>query len=123
MGRDRSFVLMNIDDNNFYSHAPRGARPNFPNHPCGISISTHTPLVGRDRMSGCCVLFLIISTHTPLVGRDAIRNYYGMKTKISTHTPLVGRDYDALPPHRRHDISTHTPLVGRDYNAGGKGKQ
>ena len=36
-------------DKNFYSHAPRGARPNEFKTVYQLTISTHTPLAGRDR--------------------------------------------------------------------------
>ena len=55
----------------FYSHAPRGARLDFP---------------GIDRP------LTEISTHTPLAGRDTIPTLAGWEQMISTHTPLAGRD-------------------------------
>ena len=35
---------------------------------------------------------LTISTHTPLTGRDLVQEMYCMAYNISTHTPLTGRD-------------------------------
>ena len=57
------------------------------------SISTHTPLAGRDEHLGITTdARIIISTHTPLAGRD--RRWRGSEDRegISTHTPLAGRD-------------------------------
>ena len=35
-----------------------------------MSISTHTPLAGRDEYTIADIDGLVISTHTPLAGRD-----------------------------------------------------
>ena len=80
----------------FYSHAPCGARLPY------RTLSGH---------------FLTISTHTPLAGRDMHAHDCGISTiVISTHTPLAGRDERAFINDRRGvRISTHTPLAGRDY--------
>ena len=58
----------------FYSHAPRGARPEqciFWN--LYSNISTHTPLAGRDAYSAAQHFIVGISTHTPLAGRDYLQ--------------------------------------------------
>ena len=78
---------------NFYSHAPRGAR-------LSLIVSISAPW---------------ISTHTPLAGRDYPHNPPSTQHSISTHTPLAGRD--RCTPSRAPllvVISTHTPLAGRD---------
>ena len=81
-----------VENENFYSHAPCGARQN--NHirlDCPV-ISTHTPLAGRDKYSDAEL--------------DEIIN-------ISTHTPLAGRDHFALVHHGRHVVFLLTrPLRG-----------
>ena len=102
------------------------------------SISTHTPLAGRDRLMqvhrGAPNIFLltrplrdvtsnfidngggdIISTHTPLAGRDFQWDGGRRDALISTHTPLAGRDGNQCPVNLETGISTHTPLAGRDY--------
>ena len=58
---------------------------------------------------------LSISTHTPLAGRDSadIDSLTG-DTMISTHTPLGGRDGSGSQRLHTAGISTHTPLAGRD---------
>ena len=51
-----------------------------------------------------------ISTHTPLVGRDRGLLTLPPAQKISTHTPLVGRDrgvVSLLPP--LEDFNSHAP--------------
>ena len=56
---------------NFYSQAPRGARPDPPDLiVLDVTISTHTPLAGRDVLPFCVGETMTISTHTPLAGRD-----------------------------------------------------
>ncbi len=100
---------------NFYSHAPRGARPVYvSNYNEQTFISTHTPLAGRDRLGTVSVRDIWISTHTPLAGRDINRFFSLNLLMISTHTPLAGRDPVTLRPYRTFTISTHTPLAGRD---------
>ena len=47
-GRDTVQVNFYRNGYNFYSHAPRGARPFNPWAWAGGKISTHTPLAGRD---------------------------------------------------------------------------
>ena len=66
-GKKGFFLLLN----NFYSHAPRGARLNLSYFVFfNIIISTHTPLAGRDKLYYPITVDLYISTHTPLAGRD-----------------------------------------------------
>ena len=45
------------------------------NYQDDITISTHTPLAGRDNMRALSELFNDISTHTPLAGRDYAAYY------------------------------------------------
>ena len=79
-----------VDNENFNSHAPCGARPRGA---AGLlvwqAISTHTPLAGRDILIAGKILNVVISTHTP----EDLRN---MSDAISTHTPLAGRDQSVL---------------------------
>ena len=58
-----------------------------------------------------------ISTHTPLAGRDQNESEYDVaEVAISTHTPLAGRDArTAAGQQNDAAISTHTPLAGRDF--------
>ncbi len=57
---------------------------------------------------------MTISTHTPLAGRDDIYALLAIMGHISTHTPLAGRDKKSDAFLRIYNISTHTPLAGRD---------
>ena len=92
----------------------RGATRALSVHCVGFTISTHTPLAGRDAHSLPGLPLRSISTHTPLAGRD-IDHYQGTHTdNISTHTPLAGRDCRAEEHAAGLPISTHTPLAGRD---------
>ena len=74
------------------------------------TISTHTPLVGRDPSVSLPGISISISTHTPLVGRDLDRDAKRWEDKISTHTPLVGRDGDNGVEYRiAYDFNSHAP--------------
>ena len=76
----------------FYSHAPRGARLFIQICINLRTISTHTPLAGRDVACVFSLRLNVISTHTPLAGRDENTNSQLYSHYISTHTPLAGRD-------------------------------
>ena len=96
-GRDRRKKVKWLSKIDFYSHAPRGARPDEQNKMAGyVAISTHTPLAGRD--SPCPILprRWQISTHTPLAGRDDLQGKTKLTSDISTHTPLAGRDVNRV---------------------------
>ena len=96
-GRDGGFWNSGDGANDFYSHAPRGARRNVEIvGRIAINFYSHAPR-GARRM------WLIlknrtgpISTHTPLAGRDPQTGNFWCYQKISTHTPLAGRDLLAL---------------------------
>ena len=80
--------------NDFYSHAPCGARPAVSQHfrVVGI-ISTHTPHAGRDwsfaACKSCCSYFY---SHAPCGARRFFSLLCSVCTLISTHTPHAGRD-------------------------------
>ena len=123
---------------NFYSHAPRGARPTK-NH---LTVGTHSFLLTRPSRGATLWRYASysqagISTHTPLAGRDVPhcectpckRNFYSHAPRGARRqqdrrlmhrlTFLLTRpsrgatcDTDASLPAFR--ISTHTPLAGRD---------
>ena len=101
------------------------------------SISTHTPLAGRDNTWRNCVLTTGISTHTPLAGRDLggscdtslFDDFYSHAPcgarhpsgNGNSHTgkflltrPLRGATCNLSRKSRFSIISTHTPLAGRD---------
>ena len=50
------------------------------------------PLWGVTQAMTSSEITLTISTHTPLVGRDQALEEWIKHPTISTHTPLVGRD-------------------------------
>ena len=101
-------------------------------------ISTHTPLTGRDVITGSGIMptqqFLLtrplrdvtLQNHKrhiiiqflltrPLRDVTSWEEYRGSGEKISTHTPLTGRDNKTNHIVCDCDIiSTHTPLTGRD---------
>ena len=115
-GRDQFLLSSCPIIQNFYSHAPCGARLLGGIHltvcPC---ISTHTPLAGRDDNvtdtpsllndfyshapcgarpdnplpESCTILFLLTR---PLRGATTNTGDYSAAEVISTHTPLAGRD-------------------------------
>ena len=71
----------------------RGATGFVDNPSASLSISTHTPLAGRDQdKPEFASLSEVISTHTPLAGRDFTSLIISGTLLISTHTPLAGRD-------------------------------
>ena len=122
----------------FYSHAPRGARPDV-RLACSAAVNfySHAPRGARRgnlRDFIFCSLFLLTR---PSRGATDGLNCTATYTGISTHTPLAGRDvevegvalglvdfYSHAPRGARHsknvlypagrNISTHTPLAGRD---------
>ena len=107
--------MQNLLRSNFYSHAPRGARLSALSPWIVPSISTHTPLAGRDDVGISAVTVVgDISTHTPLAGRDDSPPRILLLCRISTHTPLAGRDLNLKKSKIFSKISTHTPLAGRD---------
>ena len=101
------------------THTPLAGRDSFRRiNKNAFCISTHTPLAGRDGNEIGLGFPKLISTHTPLAGRDLKPHQEQLLLKISTHTPLAGRDREdcSLYPHQA--ISTHTPLAGRDDSDG-----
>ena len=56
------------------------------------TISTHTPLAGRDRLDLIIGTTYIISTHTPLAGRDpAVDYHFRYKGDFYSHAPRGAR--------------------------------
>ncbi len=100
---------------NFYSHAPCGARlwP-FRGGVRTGGISTHTPLAGRDSTAQAMEIFGKISTHTPLAGRDIQHPQARVQTSFLLTRPLRGATNSTSAGTRADIISTHTPLAGRD---------
>ena len=80
-----------------------------------LTISTHTPLAGRDVRHILLYYNQTISTHTPLAGRDKgdIDVYSYGETFLLTR-PLRGATWITDSCDFIINISTHTPLAGRD---------
>ena len=93
-GRDSVRVDVQRLCEDFYSHAPRGARRILVVHPVvWIFISTHTPLAGRDGTGADTLLFSLRFLLTrPSRGATSFSLRPVASSLISTHTPLAGRD-------------------------------
>ena len=115
-GRDEFRTLVESLDENFYSHAPCGARPaqaekelaakqNFYSHaPCGARRDAKINDTGKER-------FLLTR---PMRGATEHTRIRKQTKTISTHTPHAGRDEDIVVWSKGRYISTHTPHAGRD---------
>ena len=93
--RDEITITMKFVQNDFYSHAPCGARPT-------------AFLIGNSVPN--------ISTHTPLARRDHRAAFHSSCTSISTHTSLARRDlnFDHMYRHDRNFYS-HAPCGARRF--------
>ena len=62
-----------------------------------------------------CVDVISISTHTPLAGRDGVGRAFGnAQFQFQLTRPLRGATVDLTKYYDNAVISTHTPLAGRD---------
>ena len=57
-----------------------------------ITISIHSPRMGRDGCVGCRPPARVISIHSPRMGRDPINLQDTVFSSISIHSPRMGRD-------------------------------
>ena len=130
---------------NFYSHAPRGARPVkfIKESRLWEAISTHTPLAGRDSavcLSTCSEINFYShaprgarrktpQSHTKNIKFLLTRPSRGATAGIIACTtsviflltrPSRGATHSICRHSRRLVISTHTPLAGRDRFRPGK---
>ena len=99
----------------FYSHAPRGARPSagLPIFQ-GFHFYSHAPRGARLDKSFLVSACLYISTHTPLAGRDVAAMRKAAKKTISTHTPLAGRDnFYTVAQEIAKNFYSHAPRGAR----------
>ena len=114
-GRDGGFWNSGDGANDFYSHAPRGARRNVEIvGRIAINFYSHAPRGARQEAEIEDDGFLDFYSHAP---RGARRMWLILKNRtgpISTHTPLAGRDPQTGNFWCYQKISTHTPLAGRD---------
>ena len=103
----------------FYSHAPRGAR-----RETGIlkhflqTISTHTPLAGRDTFFYCVIAVLAnFYSHAPRGARRNYKRHEDCHIRFLLTRPSRGATTETLYLLKEVYISTHTPLAGRDIIA------
>ena len=96
-GRDPAFGHTVGTHENFYSHAPRGARRDRPGKEQNVLKFLLTrPSRGATLSCDIGGNTYTISTHTPLAGRDYINGMKWEDIAISTHTPLAGRDKNVV---------------------------
>ena len=122
----------------FYSHAPRGARPSSADPPRRRSrflltrpsrgatrwrtsgagaeqISTHTPLAGRDEVRGAAAGGnQDFYSHAPRGARPASWRFSMRSNRFLLTRPSRGATRVRLITFPILCISTHTPLAGRD---------
>ena len=91
--RDIDRISIRSIRNDFYSHAPCGARPMEKQTPATQHIFLLTrPMRGATRQGPYTLSQPMISTHTPHAGRDSFSCCNFKLFVISTHTPHAGRD-------------------------------
>ena len=120
-GARLQFLYHLLRSTHFYSHAPRGARRLFVYaFIASLKFLLTRPSRGATVLKREPFISVSISTHTPLAGRDLCGHVYRSRSpiSISTHTPLAGRDLCGHVYRSRSPISTHTPLAGRDASRG-----
>ena len=115
-GARQSIAVGTPESKDFYSHAPRGARPDP-----AVSAEKRSPFLltrpSRGATTGKAITAITatISTHTPLAGRDAIAAIGSTATiDFYSHAPRGARHICYDWECRCSTISTHTPLAGRD---------
>ena len=140
-GRDNRHKRRKRTCENFYSHAPCGARLSHAQFFAEFFEFLLTrPLRGATVNLELAHTFVIFLLTRPLRGATAMRTRCTQSAIISTHTPLAGRAsdggqkdcrvrnfYSHAPCGARHNsnrllirddfISTHTPLAGRDVRS------
>ena len=92
-GRDRSFQLLHGFDHYFYSHAPRGARPMCSMRKIkSVKFLLTRPSRGATNRKALNSYGMSISTHTPLAGRDkAVLKSVPAGTNFYSHAPRGAR--------------------------------
>ena len=116
-GRDAATSYAMPVYSDFYSHAPRGARPVQSNFKGGTIISTHTPLAGRDSISIFRKKNWKISTHTPLAGRDRNRLHSRDMIRFLLTRPSRGATLtDACLQNANRYFYSHAPRGARRNN-------
>ena len=97
-GRDGKRISVDVNDVNFYSHAPRGARQlveSFGRD--GTKFLLTRPSRGATKPSFNDLIIIIISTHTPLAGRDKQHSRKtGWNQYFYSHAPRGARRHPFL---------------------------
>ena len=112
-------VRMQKKGEDFYSHAPRGARLQFLYHLLrSTHFYSHAPRGARRLFVYAFIASLKFLLTRPSRGATVLKREPFISVSISTHTPLAGRDLCGHVYRSRSPISTHTPLAGRDASRG-----
>ena len=81
-----------------------------------ISISTHTPLAGRDISPvSTSIKFENFYSHAPCGARRIYCSYCPPFLNFYSHAPCGARRAQLRETTDYYTISTHTPLAGRDH--------
>ena len=115
-GRDSRRDNCTGSRNDFYSHAPCGARPPRPlvRH-WVVYFYSHAPCGARRNRWGHRCTLTCISTHTPHAGRDDRQVLHVLKKiQFLLTRPMRGATCDQAIAAAYVAISTHTPHAGRD---------
>ena len=115
-GRDSANPGASSQFNNFYSHAPRGARPGrIPgNQPLCRFLLTR-PSRGATLQETAKIVYVIISTHTPLAGRDLFGDmFFALFSDFYSHAPRgARRSRTVLSGCLRIHFYSHAPRGAR----------
>ena len=108
-------ILSSVAFANFNSLAPCGANPIYAYlESPSIPFQLTRPVWGEPLIAHKNIEHLSISTHSPRVGRTNRRISGHTGDTISTHSPRVGRTRQLNASYEyRIGISTHSPRVGR----------
>ena len=116
-GRDRLAFATQALLENFYSHAPCGARRELvANLRLHYAFLLTRPMRGATRGTlTACRQDGVISTHTPHAGRDVcIQHQSCAQSNFYSHAPCGARPRSPSAICISSVISTHTPHAGRD---------
>ncbi len=115
-GRDHFNNISMQIRNNFYSHAPCGARlDSAVSSSLACSFLLTRPVRGATAFLERPAKYQKISTHTPRAGRDQpVRCHLDPFYHFYSHAPCGARLTNYKPDRTPEAISTHTPHAGRD---------
>ena len=105
-----------VSEYHFYSHAPRGARPKAVGRAKNYaSISTHTPLAGRD-MNGLVNLKVLLTFLLTRPSRGATNDFFArlpLDVHFYSHAPRGARLIQRLSCKRQTYFYSHAPRGAR----------